>query len=92
MFLAGLHLLSIVIVSFGRPTLPHEKLPKLPASRSFVDNVLDNVLDKALTIPITIALRPSNKSGLIDTLMDISDPTSSKYGQHLTRSEVRLRT
>ncbi|KAM5530674.1 hypothetical protein V8D89_015646 [Ganoderma adspersum] len=37
---------------------------------------------------LTLALHPNNKTRLIDTLMDISDPSSANYRQHLSKSEV----
>ncbi|PIL32629.1 hypothetical protein GSI_05333 [Ganoderma sinense ZZ0214-1] len=39
-------------------------------------------------MPLSLALHPNNKTGLIDTLMDISNPSSVNYGQHLSKSEV----
>ncbi|CDO70468.1 hypothetical protein BN946_scf184569.g11 [Trametes cinnabarina] len=35
-----------------------------------------------------LALKPGNTSGLIKSLLDVSDPASSKYGQHLSKAEV----
>ncbi|PIL32625.1 hypothetical protein GSI_05329 [Ganoderma sinense ZZ0214-1] len=51
-------------------------------------NVVRGLVDGVLTIPLTLALHPNNKTGLIDTLMEISDPSSVNYGQHLSKSEV----
>ncbi|KAI1793549.1 family S53 protease-like protein [Ganoderma leucocontextum] len=37
-----------------------------------------------------LALNPTNKTGLIDTLLDISDPTSPNYGQYLSKAQVLI--
>ena len=41
-------------------------------------------------MPITLALDPNNKTGLIDTLMNISNPAGANYGRYLSKSEVHL--
>ena len=41
-------------------------------------------------IDMRIALTQSDRDGLIKALMDVSEPTSALYGQHLTREEVRV--
>ena len=41
-------------------------------------------------MPMLLALNPTNKTGLIDTLLDISNPDSPNYGQHLSKAEVCL--
>ncbi|KAI0327206.1 subtilisin-like protein [Cubamyces sp. BRFM 1775] len=35
-----------------------------------------------------LALKPSNTSGLIQSLLDVSDPASPNYGNHLTKDQV----
>ena len=36
-----------------------------------------------------LALTQNNRNGLIQALMDVSEPTSALYGQYLTKEEVR---
>ncbi|KAF8264385.1 peptidase S8/S53 domain-containing protein [Lactarius quietus] len=40
------------------------------------------------TINLYIALRPHRESALIDALYEVSDPSHSRYGAHLTREQV----
>ncbi|CAK5267479.1 unnamed protein product [Mycena citricolor] len=40
------------------------------------------------SIKLRIALVSSNTSGLEQTLLDVSDPSSPNYGQHLTKDQV----
>ncbi|KAI0654546.1 subtilisin-like protein [Cubamyces menziesii] len=35
-----------------------------------------------------LALKPSNTSGLVKSLLDVSDPASPNYGNHLTKDQV----
>ena len=44
--------------------------------------------DGRITLPIRIGLTESNLHRGDDTLMEVSDPTSEKYGKHLTAEEV----
>ncbi|TBU27083.1 family S53 protease-like protein [Dichomitus squalens] len=39
-------------------------------------------------MPMVIALNPNNKTGLVDTLMDISDPASPNYRKFLSKEEA----
>ena len=87
MISAGLLLFAILPLSYGRPaSLPSQQLPTFLRGRDVVGNLVDAVR----TMPLTLALNPNNKTGLIDTLMDVSDPSSANYGQHLSKSEVRI--
>ena len=36
-----------------------------------------------------IALTPSNREGLLKSVMDVSTPGNALYGKHLTKEEVR---
>ena len=45
--------------------------------------------DRRITLPVRIGLTESNLHRGHDILMDVSDPTSDKYGKHLTTEEVR---
>ena len=40
------------------------------------------------TVRLRLALAQGNEDGLIEALYSVSDPSSSRYGQHLTREEV----
>ncbi|KAF8262087.1 peptidase S8/S53 domain-containing protein [Lactarius quietus] len=40
------------------------------------------------TIDLNIVLMPYNENALIDALYDVSDPTSPKYGSHLSKEQV----
>ena len=44
--------------------------------------------DGRITLPIRIGLTESNLHRGDDILMEVSDPTSEKYGKHLTAEEV----
>ena len=45
--------------------------------------------DRRITLPVRIGLTESNLHRGDDILMEVSDPTSDKYGKHLTTEEVR---
>ena len=45
--------------------------------------------DGRITLPVRIGLTQSNLHRGDDILMEVSDPTSDKYGKHLTTEEVR---
>ncbi|TCD71643.1 hypothetical protein EIP91_007390 [Steccherinum ochraceum] len=40
------------------------------------------------TLKLRIALSQADPAGLTDALMDVSEPTSANYGQHLTQAEI----
>ena len=42
------------------------------------------------TVRLRLALAQGNEDGLIEALYSVSDPSSSRYGQHLTREEVSV--
>ena len=44
--------------------------------------------DGRITLPVRIGLTESNLHRGDDILMEVSDPTSDKYGKHLTAAEV----
>lgn len=45
--------------------------------------------DRRITLPVRIGLTESNLHRGDDILMEVSDPTSDKYGKHLSTEEVR---
>lgn len=61
----------------------HERRAVLP--RSWTE---EKRLDKASILPMRIGLTQSNLDRGHDLLMEISDPRSSRYGQHLSVEEV----
>ncbi|GIJ91954.1 tripeptidyl-peptidase sed1 [Aspergillus pseudoviridinutans] len=61
----------------------HERRAVLP--RSWTEG---KRLDKATTLPMRIGLTQSNLDRGHDLLMQVSDPRSSRYGQHFTVEEV----
>ena len=84
----GLLILCFLPLSFGRPALLHAQQPHVAShSRELAVGLINEVP----TMPITFSLHPNNKTGLISTLMDISNQAGANYGQHLSKSEVRLR-
>ena len=40
------------------------------------------------TLKLRLALVQNNPGGLVDALYDVSTPSSSSYGQHLSKEEV----
>ncbi|EAW16248.1 S53 family peptidase [Aspergillus fischeri NRRL 181] len=62
----------------------HERRAVLP--RSWTE---EKRLDKASILPMRIGLTQSNLDRGHDLLMEVSDPRSSRYGQHLSVEEVR---
>ena len=63
---------------------------QLHISEFATGDVIRNLADAVFTMPLTLALHPNNKAGLVNILMDISDPSSIDYGKHLSKSEVRV--
>ena len=84
MVAAGLLVLSLLPLSLGRPAPAREQFS--PSQRDLVGDLLE----QAIQLPITIAMNPSNQTGLIDTLLDISNPASPNYRKWLTKDEVRI--
>ena len=82
-------LFSFVAYAFAKPIARslrvHESITNLPSG--FAPK---GPAPPETTLNLRLALVQSNVSGLIDTLMDISDPTSVRYGQHLTKNEARI--
>ena len=73
MIAASLLVLSLLPLSFGRPAPAREHFS---SSRR---DIVSDLLEQAIQLPITIAMNPSNQTGLIDTLLDISNPSSPNY-------------
>ena len=45
--------------------------------------------ESTTVLDLRLGLVSSNVDGLIETLYDVSTPSSSNYGQHISRPEVR---
>ena len=84
MIAASLLILSLLPFSFGRPAPAREQF-----SSSSRRDIAGDLLGQAIQLPITIAMNPSNQTGLIDTLLDISNPASPNYRKWLTKDEAR---
>ncbi len=50
----------------------------------------DDQLDRRSIVPVNIALTQRNLENGHNFLMDVSDPQSSKYGQHWTPEKVNI--
>ncbi|KAJ7058549.1 subtilisin-like protein [Mycena amicta] len=82
-FLAALVALAIATPTDRSALVVHEQRAK-PASGFVSTGPAPS--DEQLTL--RIALNPNNIAGLESELYAVSDPTSSRYGQHLTPEEV----
>ncbi|KAI0716532.1 peptidase S8/S53 domain-containing protein [Earliella scabrosa] len=89
---AGLLFLCLVHSVFGRPALERSskllvrsELPSVPVGFSSGDRSPDS----ETPIQLTIALPQRNIEALHRAVLDISDPDSSNYGRHLSKSEVQ---
>ena len=80
-------LFPLFMYAFAKPITRglrvHESLTELPSGF-----VLKGPASPETILNLRLALMQSNVSGLIDTLLDVSTPTSSHYGHHLTKEEV----
>ena len=66
--------------------VPRSQLSSIPSGFSLNAKAL--VLDDHI-LHLTIGLPSNNVEALHSTLLDVSDPSSPKYGQHLSKAEVR---
>ena len=87
MVLAGLVLASLFAAALGNPLARralkvHETMELPEGFKAAGPASPDTVLN------LRVALTQSNRDGLINALMDVSEPTSALYGQHLTKEEV----
>ena len=90
MLVAGLLFSSLIRLVLGGAVprsdlVPRSQLPSIPPgfspSQLWVPG--DDV------IRLTIGIPPNDASSLHAALLDVSDPSSSNYGRHLSRDEVR---
>ncbi|KAL7277316.1 subtilisin-like protein [Trametes coccinea BRFM310] len=89
MVAAGLLLLSLLPLALGRPSSESASMvvrsPQKPIPAGFGHRLQTT---QPAILKFVLALKPGNTSGLIQSLLDVSDPASSKYGQHLSKAEV----
>ncbi|KAI0718420.1 subtilisin-like protein [Cerioporus squamosus] len=67
----------------SRDLLVHETRDVLPLGFSLAGPAAPHT-----TLNLRVALTQSNPDAIVDALYQVSDPSSDKYGQHLSKSEV----
>lgn len=68
---------------YSRSLLVHESRDLLPTGFSLVGPAASQT-----PLKLRIALTQSNPDAIVAALLNVSDPSSAKYGQHLSKSEV----
>ena len=68
---------------FSRDLLVHEARDVLPFGFSLAGPAAPHT-----SLNLRIALTQNNPDAIVDALYQVSDPSSDKYGQHLSKSEV----
>ncbi|EPT01819.1 hypothetical protein FOMPIDRAFT_1119585 [Fomitopsis schrenkii] len=80
-------LAALCTLTIGKPVecnlRLHESRPTAPTGFSRVGSA-----DAATVLNLRLGLVSSNVDKLIETLYDVSTPSSAKYGQHLSKSEA----
>ena len=85
-FLVSVVLSALVLAKPARRDLQvHESRPSAPAGFSF-----SGAASPDTTLNLRLALVRNDEAGLIQSLYDVSTPSSPNYGQHLTKEEVGL--
>ncbi|PIL33248.1 hypothetical protein GSI_04698 [Ganoderma sinense ZZ0214-1] len=88
MVASGLILASLVTFALGKPAArnlkPHESLDGAPSGFSHTGSA-----DPNQTLKLRLALVQGNVAELERQLYDVSTPSSSNYGKHLSKSEVQ---
>lgn len=78
---------SLAALAFSKPARRglqvHESRPSAPAGFS-----LSGAAPPDTILNLRLALVRNDEAGLIESLYDVSTPTSPNYGQHLTKEEV----
>ncbi|KAJ3015318.1 hypothetical protein NUW54_g1074 [Trametes sanguinea] len=88
MVAAGLLLLSLLPLALGRPSSESASLVVRSQQKAIPAGFHGIKTSQPAIMKFVLALKPGNTSGLIQSLLDVSDPASSKYGQHLSKAEV----
>ena len=70
---------------YSRDLLVHESRDLLPTGFSLVGPAASQT-----PLKLRIALSQSNPDAIVAALLNVSDPSSGKYGKHLSKSEVSL--
>ena len=84
-FLVAVVLSALVLAKPARRDLQvHESRPRAPAGFSS-----SGAASPDTTLNLRLALVRNDEAGLIQSLYDVSTPSSPNYGQHLTKEEVR---
>lgn len=71
--------------STTRPLTVHERRDAAPQGFT-----LKSAASTEQRLTLRIGLVQNNIAGLVNALHDVSDPASEKYGQHLSKQEVRF--
>ncbi|KAI0736372.1 family S53 protease-like protein [Fomitopsis betulina] len=74
---------SLLTFGFGKPLRVHEARSTAPAGFSLVSSA-----DADTVLNLRLGLVSENTDKLIETLYDVSTPSSPNYGQHLSRSDA----
>ena len=69
---------------FSRDLLVHEARDVLPLGFSLAGPAAPHT-----PLKLRIALTQNNPDAIVDALYSVSNPSSDKYGQHLSKTEVR---
>ncbi|KAI0727509.1 family S53 protease-like protein [Fomitopsis betulina] len=83
----SIYIVSLCYFALGKPLARSLQLqgsrPAAPAGFSFAGTA-----ESATVLDLRLGLVSSNIDGLIETLYDVSTPSSSNYGQHISRPEA----
>lgn len=89
MVAAGLLFLSVLPLALGRPSAQSSPLVTRASVKAVPEGFFhSNSLPPAM-FKFVLGLK-SDSTALVNSLLDVSDPSSSKYGQHLSKDEVRM--
>lgn len=84
LFIVSLFSLAALGNPLGRRSMQvHETRPDVPAG--FVQA---GAASPEQVLKLRISLAQADPAGLTDALLDVSEPQSANYGQHLTKEEV----
>lgn len=87
MVATGIFIASLVALVASKPVARnlqlHEQRTVVPSGYTHAGSA-----HSATVLNLRLALAESDTAGLIDALYDVSTPSSSNYGQHLSKEEV----
>ncbi|KAI0366839.1 subtilisin-like protein [Pilatotrama ljubarskyi] len=89
MVAAGLLILSLLPLALGRPSSQSHPLVVRGQQKAIPEGFFPGHLSTPNpgVMHFVLGLK-SDATGLVKSLLDVSDPASSKYGQHLSKDEV----